>query len=129
MRMTGRIGLTALVLSGVLAAGAGMQAASRSQADERLSPALAAAIADFDAGRYVEARAGLMAAIARSPQDAVLYHWLSRAYLRLGDDERAVASAEAAVARMPANSDTTGGWGALTARRPIGRGASSSRGR
>ena len=64
MRTTGRIGLTALLLSGVLVAGTGVQAAAQAQPDGRVSSALAAAIADFDAGRYVEARVGLMAAIA-----------------------------------------------------------------
>lgn len=63
------------------------------------------AMAEFDAGRYESAARMLHRALEAHPDDAALYHWLSRCELELGDTHQAVKDAGRAVDRDPAKSE------------------------
>ncbi len=65
---------------------------------------LAEARRQFDAGEYQQCAATLRAALEGNPRDAELYHWLSRCYFELQDNDHAVSSAEHAVGLDSKNS-------------------------
>jgi tetratricopeptide (TPR) repeat protein len=65
----------------------------------------ARALTDFNAGRYQQAATLLKQALKQNPDEAALYHWLSRSELELGDDEAAVKDGRRAVERDPQRSE------------------------
>lgn len=65
----------------------------------------ARAMTEFNAGRYQQAATILKQALKQHPDEAALYHWLSRSELELGDDEAAVKDGRRAVDRDPEHSE------------------------
>jgi tetratricopeptide (TPR) repeat protein len=65
----------------------------------------ARAMTEFNAGRYRQAATILKEALKQHPDEAALYHWLSRSELELGDDEAAVKNGRRAVDRDPDQSE------------------------
>ncbi|MDE3153573.1 MAG: tetratricopeptide repeat protein [Acidobacteriota bacterium] len=99
--MTGWIGRAMLVAVLGLTPAVAVRAGVRPAQGGGDAAALIAARAHFEAGQYEQARVVLTAAVAAQPDDATLYHWLSRTYLALGDDDRAIDFAKQAVERAP----------------------------
>src|SRR5262245_31365408 len=66
---------------------------------------LQAARSQFDAGNYGESVKTLTAAVAQSPRDAALQHWLGRSYYELRDYDKAIDSMETAVKLAPDNAE------------------------
>ncbi len=60
---------------------------------------------EFDAGRYSDAAGILRAAIEQNAGDPSLHYWLARCYLEVREFDRAIPSAERAVAIAPENSE------------------------